>query len=444
MSTTIALLSSSHYDLTKIILLDPYLPPIDTFADSKQLQQPHQNLYSASIDSSRIIRPDYAEPAYATLAGTAQEKWRGGYGRGPKNGIVYRESGLILSANESGRQYVDKARENAQNLGFSVQALKNGDAIENLIGTGGRNGESGYMNWGSGWADSGKAMEGALTLALEKARDKEEGRVVFRRGTARRLIYKKDQEQTVVVGAELEDGDRLRVDLTILAAGAWSGALIDLRGRAEARGQVMAYVPVTESEKERLKAVPVPLNLSTGMFMIPPVKDAVTGDWSVKVARHGYGYANPTSVSPEGQPITTSLPHAKFSPIPAEGEAQCRAFLKQIIPWLSDRGFSSSRICWYTDTPSGDFLISFHPSYSGLFVATGGSGHGFKFLPVLGDKIVAGIEGRLERELAYLWRWREQNVIPFNGTEDGSRCGLRGMVLEEEWKKGHLKGHSKL
>ena len=419
------------------------MPPPDKVAGTEQQQQVRQNPHAASIDSSRIIRPDYAEPAYARLAGIAQEKWRDGYGRGPKGDIVYKESGLILSANESGSQYVDKARENARDLGYSVQALSNSDEIGRLVNTGGRNGECGYINWESGWADSGKAMEGAMSLALETGGKKQE-RVVFRRGTARKLIYDNSQQQNSVVGAELEDGDEVRADLTILAAGAWSGALIDLRGRAEARGQVMAYVPITKQEKETLKGMPVPLNLSTGMFAIPPVQDAITGDWVLKIARHGYGYANPTSVSPEGQAITTSLPHGKFSPIPAEGEAQCRVFLKQMIPWLGDRAFCSSRICWYTDTPSGDFLISFHPSYSGLFVATGGSGHGFKFLPVLGDKIVAGIEGRLEQELANLWRWREVKVMSFMGTEDGSRCGTKGMVLEEEWKKGNVVGKSRL
>ena len=262
-----------------------------------------------------------------------------------------------------------------------------------------------------------------------------------------------------VVGAVLDDGEEIRAGLTIVAAGAWSGALVDLRGRAEARGQVLAYVSITEEEKERLKNMPVVLNLSTGMFAIPPVdttsavppaRERRTRDWLLKVGRHAFGYANPTTVAPEGEDIVTSLPAKVFSPIPAEGEEACRSFLQKTIPFLGDRPFSSTRICWYTDTPTGDFLIDYHPQYEGLFLATGGSGHGFKFLPVLGDKIVAAVEGMLEEELAGLWRWPGEKVLPFRGCEDGSRMGRRDMMLEEEWAKGDGKwdggggGRSKL
>ena len=446
------MLSNPHYDGTTITLIDQYLSSLDDSSSTEQQQQQQHNPHAASIDSSRIIRPDYAEPAYARLAGIAQQRWREGF-VGNESGIaVYRESGLVLTVEEAGLSYVDKARANARSLGYCVQALNGSEDIEKLLGTGGKGGKSGYANWGSGWADNGMAMEGAMALALRKIRETQrKGAVIFKKSKVQRLLFRdgaKQQqgEQGTVIGAELGDGEELRADLTIVAAGAWSGALVDLRGRAEARGQVMAYVPITEQEKDQLKDKPVFLNMSTGMFFIPPVKDAITGQWVLKIARHGYGYANPTPVSPEGTAITTSLPHTIFSPIPKEGEDACRSFLRQIIPGLGDRAFSSSRICWYTDTPSGDFLITYHPAYEGLFLATGGSGHGFKFLPVLGDKIVAAIERRLEEELARLWRWRkeEEVVLPFGGTEDGSRGGLKDMVLEEEWRKGEMVGMSKL
>ncbi len=54
---------------------------------------------------------------------------------------------------------------------------------------------------------------------------------------------------------------------------------------------------------------------------------------------------------------------------------------------------------------------------------------------MLGDKIVAAVEGRLEEELAGLWRWPREQVLPFRGCEDGSRMGDRDMLLQEEWEK---------
>ncbi len=69
-------------------------------------------------------------------------------------------------------------------------------------------------------------------------------------------------------------------------------------------------------------------------------------------------------------------------------------------------------------------------------MATGGSGHGYKFLPVIGDKIVDCIEGNCPAAFQEKWAWPAdpvENVV----TEDGSRGGVPGLILEEELMKGN-------
>ena len=56
-------------------------------------------------------------------------------------------------------------------------------------------------------------------------------------------------------------------------------------------------------------------------------------------------------------------------------------------------------------TPDENFLISPHPHCKSLYVATGGSFHGFKFMPILGKYIVQMIFGELDQELAKAWAW---------------------------------------
>lgn len=56
-------------------------------------------------------------------------------------------------------------------------------------------------------------------------------------------------------------------------------------------------------------------------------------------------------------------------------------------------------------TPTHDFLISSHPHCPNLFVATGGSFHGWKFLPVIGDYVVDMMQGTLSAEYADRWAW---------------------------------------
>lgn len=53
-------------------------------------------------------------------------------------------------------------------------------------------------------------------------------------------------------------------------------------------------------------------------------------------------------------------------------------------------------------------------------ICSGGSGHGFKFLPILGREVVKIIEDPYNKnEYGRLWQWRTKNSGPKNGLEDG-------------------------
>lgn len=51
-------------------------------------------------------------------------------------------------------------------------------------------------------------------------------------------------------------------------------------------------------------------------------------------------------------------------------------------------------------------MIDAHPEHDGLYVATGGSSHSFKFFPVLGGYIADMIEGKPDPEAYSMWKWR--------------------------------------
>ncbi|KAL9096760.1 MAG: hypothetical protein Q9165_001248 [Trypethelium subeluteriae] len=223
--------------------------------------------------------------------------------------------------------------------------------------------------------------------------------------------------------------------------GAWSGRIVDLRGRASATGQMVAYVDLNEEQQRKFANVPVPLNLTRGMFVVP------SSQGHLKVARHGFGYANPVRIPhPEprkrrqGGEVTVSLPRTTIEDpgfwAPREAEQACRETLRQMVPELAERPFSRTRLCWYSDTPKGDYLITYHPNFEGLFLATGGSGHGFKMLPVLGDKIVDCILRQPPEEFKHKWCWPDSQTEDFLWTDDASRGGPKGMILDAEMKRG--------
>jgi glycine/D-amino acid oxidase-like deaminating enzyme len=117
---------------------------------------------------------------------------------------------------------------------------------------------------------------------------------------------------------------------------------------------------------------------------------AASSQGVVKIANHGAGVAvdprNPRQV-PEG------------------AEQRFRAFLRDALPALADAPLADQRLCLYCDTPDGDFLIDRDPARPGLVVATGGSGHAFKFAPVLGGIIADVVEDK-ENACAQRFAWR--------------------------------------
>ncbi|KAL3453876.1 FAD dependent oxidoreductase [Aspergillus insuetus] len=387
------------------------------------------NPHGSSVDSSRIIRADYSHSTYAKLATEATDLWRrtewGHDGRYTQNGLLL----VYPDGDSTAKDYTTKSYHNVKELGEDAQFLPTkADVLQAAPAYGETlNVAGGYVNWSSGWADA----EAGVRFAKQKL--DEQGKVRFLMGQVTRLLFSEKDNQTVT-GVALANNTTVNADLVILATGAWTAALVDLRGRAASTGQAIAYMQISDEEQRQLENMPTILNFATGIFIIPPRNNVL------KIARHAYGYHNPKAVpvpgSSTGETMNVSLPEQGV-PIPLEGETAFRTALGQLLPAFADRPFINTRICWYTDTPKGDFIVTAHPSYPHLFLATGGSGHAYKFFPVIGDKVVDAIEGTLAPELRDLWAWPEAvDENRFEGTEDGSRSGAKGLLLLKELAKG--------
>jgi len=76
------------------------------------------------------------------------------------------------------------------------------------------------------------------------------------------------------------------------------------------------------------------------------------------------------------------------SPVSIE---RLRAYLRRHIPALENAPVIETRVCQYENTWNGDFLIDRHPEHENVWIAGGGSGHGFKHGPALGEYLSARI-----------------------------------------------------
>ncbi|KAL4805430.1 FAD dependent oxidoreductase [Aspergillus unguis] len=392
---------------TNITVLDRHVPPV---ADG------------SSVDISRIIRADYADPVYAQMALEAYKGWTSTYSD------FYYESGFILLA-ETPHSYVQKSKENIINKGGKVDEFSNIKEMNCLYS--GIEGDipcQGYHNPVGGWADAGGSI-GRLATECSLAGV---SFVTGRRGT----VHSLRKESNRVVGVNLVNGTHLLASQVFLATGAWSTRLLDLTHTAASSGQPVGFIQLTPSEAAKFAKTPVMINMTKGVFSFPPTP----GTNILKLARHGYGFA--TEVTSEATGETISGPrrdssNAASGYIPDDADQALRDGLKQLFPSLADRPWSNRRLCWYTDTPTGDFIIDQHPSLEGLFVATGGAGHAFKFLPVLGKYIVDCFENRAPSELREKWKLKassKQDGPLMLG--DGSRGGppLRKLSALEQSK----------
>jgi glycine/D-amino acid oxidase-like deaminating enzyme len=77
----------------------------------------------------------------------------------------------------------------------------------------------------------------------------------------------------------------------------------------------------------------------------------------------------------------------------ADSLAAAREFLGQRLPALRHAPLVEARVCQYENTSNGDFLIDRHPDFDNVWLVGGGSGHGFKHGPAVGEYAAARILG---------------------------------------------------
>ena len=340
---------------------------------------PIPNPLAASNDVSRMVRMDYGgDGLYSSLGAEAIDgwhSWNACWGRD-----LYHEDGFLLmtSLPMASGSFEQDSYSLLTGRGFPLERLSEGDLARRYSHWNSDYYIDGYFNPKAGWAEAG-----SVTAAL--AQDAADVGVSLVTGfSAVHLL----QDGNRVIGAVDSVGAELRADWVLVAAGAWTTVLIpDLADRMWPVGQPVFYFKPDDPEGYRAPSFPpwgadIP---RSGWYGFPANDDGV-----VKLANHGPG----RSVSPDAERI-----------IIPEQEEHCRRFLAESLPSLASIPLYDSKMCLYFDTWDGDFWISRDPNREGLVVATGGSGHAFKFGPVLGALAADALEG-IQNSYSDRFAWR--------------------------------------
>jgi monomeric sarcosine oxidase len=94
--------------------------------------------------------------------------------------------------------------------------------------------------------------------------------------------------------------------------------------------------------------------------------------------------------------------------VSAESVSRIRDFLVQRLPLLARAPVIESRVCQYENTCNGDFLIDRHPSWENVWLVGGGSGHGFKHGPAVGEHVANLLAGEQQLEPRFALATKER------------------------------------
>jgi glycine/D-amino acid oxidase-like deaminating enzyme len=95
-------------------------------------------------------------------------------------------------------------------------------------------------------------------------------------------------------------------------------------------------------------------------------------------------------------------PDTQSRVVSKEGVEQVRRYIALRFPALRDAPIVETRVCQYENSSNGDFLIDRHPEMDNVWFVGGGSGHGFKHGPALGEYVAQQILDRTPSEPRFL------------------------------------------
>lgn len=168
-----------------------------------------------------------------------------------------------------------------------------------------------------------------------------------------------------------DTGEAIRAERFVFACGPWLGSVLPdvLGGRIFPTRQEVFYFDTLEDRRLSASDMPIWLDFGLGYYGLPDIDGR-----GFKVARDTHGEAfDPDTL--ERVPTPGRIAHA-------------REFLALRFPALAEAPLLSSEVCQYENTWNGDFVIDRHPAFDNVWIAGGGSGHGFKHGPAVGAYLV--------------------------------------------------------
>lgn len=332
---------------TSVLLLDGYGPG---------------NSRASSGGESRIMRLGYGpDDIYTRSAQRSLQRWEELFAECDTATPLFHRTGVLWLAREPDA-YCEATLKNLLALGAGAERL-NHDELSTRFPQMKFDG----VDWAILEIDAGVLMaRRAVQAVAQKAR-------------ANGVDYLEESILAPVVGRDVRttSGRQISADHLVFACGPWLPKLFPdlLGGRIHVTKQEVFFLGVPPgSELFKPPQLPTWVDFNDLVYGMP----ALDGR-GAKLAIDAHG--------PEFDPDSGDRL------VSAESAKAVREYLAHRLPMLADAPVTETRVCQYENTSNGDFLIDRHPALDNVWLVGGGSGHGFKHGPTVGEYVTAMISG---------------------------------------------------
>ena len=321
---------------------------------------------SSSGDESRIVRCGYgADELYSAFARRSLDLWRDLSSRADSRQPLFHQSGVLWLASPDD-SYMQATRRTLEGGRYAATILDRAELRARYPHLAADDLESALLE-----PECGVVMARRAVRTIAADLEAHGVRVVRARVTV------PASAPGPLRSVRLSDGGQIDADHFVFACGAWLPAVFPdlLRGIIRPTRQVVLYFG-TPAGDDRFGPAHTPawVDFPAGIYGVPDLEGRGV---KVGIDHHGPPF-DPDSGDRTPDEASISI---------------ARAWLERRFPAMAGAPLVESRVCQYENTATGDFLIDRHPDLRNVFIAGGGSGHGFKHGPAVGEYVARLMAG---------------------------------------------------
>jgi glycine/D-amino acid oxidase-like deaminating enzyme len=328
------------------------------------------NARASSGGESRLIRMGYgADEIFTRWSWRSLARWKELFAR--SGAPLFHETGILwIFGDDAAANYAQQTLNTLKRVGIPHESIARAELEKRWPQIAFGDATWGLLETRSGVLLARRAVAAVVEAAIEAGVEYFLAAVEAPRGSGR------------IDSVRTTTGEIISAGEFVYACGPWMGKVFpDLLGQRifVTRQEVFFFGVPSGKQRFAPPAMPGWLYLADLFYGVPDLESR-----GFKIARDKHG----EPCDPDTQERVPT----------AEALATARKYLARRFPALADAPLVEARVCQYENSSNGDFLVDRHPEFSNVWLVGGGSGHGFKHGPAMGEHVAGVVLGSAKRE----------------------------------------------